>query len=355
MDRLTLRRPDDWHLHLRDGEMLRAVLPYTAASFGRAIAMPNLKPPVTTAAAAARYRDQILEAGAGLDFQPLMTGYLTDTTDPDDVAAGFADEIWVAMKLYPANATTNSVHGVTDLAHVMPVLQRMTDIGMPVLLHGEVTHSDVDIFDREAVFVDTVLAPLLAELPTLKVVLEHVTTAHAAEFVASANHPIAATITPHHLWWNRNALFAGGLRPHAYCLPILKRETDRRALRAAATSGSPRFFLGTDSAPHRVGDKEKDCGCAGVFCAPVALAAYAQVFEEEAALDKLEGFASLHGPAFYGLDPSASTLTLERNPWTAPDFIDVDGARVRSFLSGQTLQWQIPVYNAAMTTERPQA
>jgi dihydroorotase len=340
--RLTLRRPDDWHCHLRDGEMLGAVVHATASDFGRAIAMPNLRPPVVRAVDARAYRQRIEEVvSSEVRFSPLMTGYLTDRTDPDDVAAGFLDGSWVAMKLYPAGATTNSDSGVTSVGRVMPVLERMAAIGMPLLVHGEVTTPGIDIFDREKLFIDEILTPLVEALPRLKVVLEHVTTAHAVTFVEGTTATVAATITPHHLWWNRNALFAGGLRPHAYCLPILKREEDRQALRRAATSDSGRFFLGTDSAPHRVGDKERDCGCAGVFCAPSALAAYATVFEEEGALDRLEAFASLNGPRFYGLEPGSGQITLERTPWHVPEYVQVGDTEVLCFLGGETLPWRV--------------
>lgn len=333
---LVLRRPDDWHLHLRDGEMLAAVAPHSRA-FGRVIAMPNLSPPITTVAAAAAYRERIEAAG----LRPLMTCYLTDRADPGELARGFCEGVWVAAKLYPAKATTNSEHGVTDVAQVMAALERMAEIGMPLLVHGEVTDPDVDVFDREAAFLDRVLGPLCARLPSLKVVLEHATTREAVAFVQSAPRHVAATLTPHHLWWNRNALFDGGLRPHAYCLPVLKRERDRLALRAAATSGDPRFFAGTDSAPHAVARKEQDCGCAGVFCAPTALAAYAQVFEDEGALDRLEGFLSLHGAAFYGLPPSEERVALLREPWTPPVVVPAAEGGVRVFLGGEVLRWRV--------------
>ena len=273
---LTIRRPDDWHVHLRDGDMMRAVMPYTARQFARAIVMPNLSPPVTDVAKTAAYRDRILAAvPQGLDFTPLMTAYLTDDTDGDELARGFAQGVFTAAKLYPAHATTGSAHGVTDVAHIMPALAKMQDIGMPLLIHGEVTDSTVDIFDREAVFIDRILRGLVRDLPELKIVFEHITTQQAVQFVESSGANIAATITPQHLHINRNAMFAGGIRPHAYCLPVAKREVHRLALRKAATSGSPKFFLGTDSAPHAVDAKESACGCAGIFNAPFAIESYA--------------------------------------------------------------------------------
>jgi dihydroorotase len=341
-DRITLIRPDDWHVHLRDGAMLAAVARYTAAQFARAIIMPNLVPPVTSVDAARAYRRRILEAlPAGSDFQPLMTCYLTDATRADEVEAGFRDEVWVATKLYPAKATTNSAHGVTDLARVMPVLERMAAIGMPLLIHGEVTDPDVDIFDREAVFIDRVLVPLRRDLPELRIVVEHITTEEAAAYVAESADGIGATITPHHLTINRNALFAGGLRPHAYCLPVAKRERHRQALRAAAASGNPRFFLGTDTAPHPIHDKERDCGCAGIFCAPAALEVYATVFDEMRALDRLEGFASLNGPAFYRLPVNRGTVTLERAGLPVPEKLAEDVGGLHPFRGGETLEWRL--------------
>jgi dihydroorotase len=337
-DIITLRRPDDWHVHLRDGAMLRAVLPLTARVFARAIVMPNLSPPVTTVAAALAYRQRITTAlPPGADFTPLMTAYLTDATAPDEIMRGFAEGVWVAAKLYPANATTNSAHGVTDIAKIGDVLARMADIGMPLLVHGEVTDPAVDVFDRESVFLDRVLAPLLTRLPALKIVLEHVTTRAAVKFVEAAGPNLAATVTAHHLVINRNALFQGGLRPHLYCLPVAKREEDRLALRRAATSGNAKFFVGTDSAPHPIKDKECDCGCAGIFSAPNALEIYARVFEEENALDRFEAFASLNGPHFYGMKVNDSTITLKRGQQTVAQEI----ASVRPFLAGQKLSWQI--------------
>jgi len=339
---LTLRRPDDWHLHLRDGTMLAAVLPFTARSFGRAIVMPNLTPPVTSVDAARAYRDRILKAlPAGLSFTPLMTAYLTDASDPREIARGHAEGIFVAAKLYPAHATTNSAFGVTDIRKIDRVLERMAEIGMPLLVHGEVTALDVDIFDRETIFIDRVLAPLIERLPALKIVFEHITTKAAADFVSKAGATLAATVTAHHLVINRNALFAGGLRPHMYCLPVAKRERDRLALRQAAISGNPKFFLGTDSAPHRVADKECDCGCAGIFSAPAALETYARVFDEENALDRLEAFASLNGPRFYGLKPNEETVTLKRENWVVPKEVGTEMGPIRPFLAGEILGWKI--------------
>lgn len=342
--RITLRRPDDWHLHLRDGPMLRAVLPFTAARFARAIVMPNLVPPVATVAAAAAYRGRILDAlPEGACFEPLMTCYLTDGTDPDELAAGLRDGAWVAAKLYPAHATTNSAHGVSDVRAIRRCLERMERIGMPLLVHGEVTDPDIDIFDREAVFLERVLAPLLREHEGLRVVLEHVTTAAGAAFVEDGGGRLGGTITVQHLMLNRNAMLVGGIRPHLYCLPILKTEADRRALRVAATSGSPRFFLGTDSAPHAVSAKECACGCAGCFTAPTALELYAQVFEEEGALDRLEAFASLNGPAFYGMAANGDVVTLVREPWRVPGEVAVAGEvrAVRPFMAGEEVGWRL--------------
>ncbi|MEA1072703.1 dihydroorotase [Sphingomonas sp. LY160] len=338
---ITIRRPDDWHVHFRDGAMLAQVAPYTARTFARAIVMPNLSPPVTTVAAAAAYRSRILEATAGHDFTPLMTAYLTDESDPDELARGHAEGVWVAAKLYPAGATTNSSHGVTDIARVSAVLARMEAIGMPLLVHGEVTNGDVDIFDREAVFIDRVLTGIVRDFPALKIVFEHITTRDAAQFVADAPATVAATITPQHALLNRNALFAGGLRPHAYCLPVVKREEHRLAVRQAAVSGSPKFFLGTDTAPHNVGAKESACGCAGLFNAPFAIEAYARIFDEEGAIDRLEGFASLHGPAFYGLPVNEGSITLTRTPATVPERIGEGELAVVPFLAGETLDWSV--------------
>ena len=335
-DTITIRRPDDWHVHLRDGDMLAMVAPYTARQFARAIIMPNLAPPVTSVAQAAAYRDRII-AAVRADFTPLMTAYLTDQANPDELAHGHAEGIWVAAKLYPAGATTNSASGVTDIANLRPALARMEAIGMPLLVHGEVTDPDIDIFDREAVFIDRILTGLIADFPALKIVFEHITTKQAAQFVADAPVTIAATITPQHLHLNRNALFDGGLRPHAYCLPVLKREEHRLAVRAAATSGSPKFFLGTDSAPHARDAKESACGCAGIFNAPYALESYAAVFDEEGALDRFEGFASEHGPGFYGLPLNDGTVILTRADQPVPDRI----GDLTPFHAGQSLGWRL--------------
>ena len=340
---LTIRRPDDWHVHLRDGSMLRDVAQHSARQFARAIVMPNLSPPVTTVAAAEAYRARIVAAlPDGVDFTPLMTCYLTDAADAREIVSGYEAGSWAACKLYPANATTNSAHGVTDVAAIRPVLDAMQRAGMPLLIHGEVTDPDIDIFDREAVFIDRVLVPLLRDFPALKVVMEHITTADAADFVRDAGAQVAATITPQHLHLNRNALFAGGLRPHAYCLPVVKRERHRLAIRAAAVSGSPKFFLGTDSAPHGVGAKESACGCAGIFNAPFALESYLQVFEEEGALDRFEGFASEHGAHFYGLPLNEGTMTLVRDGVDVPREI----AGVVPFHAGERLRWRALVSDA---------
>ena len=336
---LTIRRPDDWHVHLRDGDMLRAVAPYTARQFARAIVMPNLVPPVTTPEAAADYRDGIVEA-AGPGFTPLMTCYLTDESRPDEIARGFEQGIWVAAKLYPAGATTNSASGVTDIRNIYPTLARMAEIGMVLCVHGEVTDPDVDVFDREAVFIDRILSRLVEDFPALKIVLEHITTADAVDFLRG-RETVAATVTPQHLLMNRNALFAGGLRPHAYCLPVAKREKHRLAVREAATSGDPNIFLGTDSAPHARSAKESACGCAGIFNAPFALEIYASVFEAEGKLDRLEGFASVNGPRFYGLPLNQGTITLERGEATVPERIESGGIELIPFLAGETLGWKL--------------
>ena len=341
-DSITIRRPDDWHVHLRDGAMLRAVLGWTAGQFARAIIMPNLVPPVTTPEAAAAYRARILAAlPEGADFQPLMTCYLTDATEPEAVERGHREGIWVAAKLYPAGATTNAHHGVTDIGRIHAVLDRMERIGMPLLVHGEVTDPAVDIFDREQVFVDTILPRLLRDHPGLKIVLEHVTTAEAADVVRAHAPRLAATITPHHLLINRSSIFQGGLRPHLYCLPVAKRERHRLALRRAATGGEACFFLGTDTAPHPAGAKEAACGCAGCFVGPTALQCYTQVFDEEGALEKLEGFASLNGPRFYGLPANEARITLLRRPAQAPAEISVEADRVVVFRGGEELAWSL--------------
>jgi len=322
--------------------MLQAVLPYTAHQFARAIVMPNLSPPVTNVAEGLAYRSRIEAAiPAGMDFTPLIVAYLTDNSDADEIARGHADGVFTACKLYPAHATTNSAHGVTDIRNIMPVLERMQEIGMPLLVHGEVTDPTTDIFDREAIFIERILAPLSRQLPALKIVFEHITTADAADFVASAPDNVAATITPHHLHINRNAMFAGGIRPHAYCLPVAKREQHRLAIRKAAVSGSPKFFLGTDSAPHARHTKEAACGCAGIFNAPYALESYATAFDEDGALDRLEGFASEFGPRFYGLPLNSGTVTLERHPLQVPDRIAADGAELVPFHAGEAIGWRL--------------
>ena len=333
---LTIRRPDDWHVHLRDGEMLKRVAPYTARQFARAIIMPNLAPPITTVEAAAAYRDRIL-AAAGDGFTPLMTAYLTDDISPDEIARGFEEGLWIAAKLYPAGATTNSASGVTDVRNIYPVLERMQAIGMVLCVHGEVTDPQVDVFDREAVFIERVLLSVTRDFPELKIVFEHITTAEAAAFVEQGGANIGATVTPQHLIINRNAIFAGGLRPHAYCLPVAKREKHRLAVRAATVSGSPKFFLGTDSAPHSREAKESACGCAGIFNALFALESYATVFDEEGALDRFEAFASENGPRFYGLPLNEGSVTLERASTEVPGEI----AGIVPFHAGETLRWKM--------------
>ncbi|MEO0031917.1 MAG: hypothetical protein RIS94_1675 [Pseudomonadota bacterium] len=341
---LTIRRPDDWHVHLRDGALLAGVVPHTARQFARAIVMPNLSPPMTDAAGVAAYRARILAAlPQGSDFTPLMTLYLTDHTDPDEVARGYGDGVFVAAKLYPAHATTGSAHGVTDIANIYPVLERMQAIGMPLLIHGEVTSADVDVFDREAVFIERTMRQLVQDLPGLKIVFEHITTEEAAQFVLSAGPNVAATITPQHLHINRNAMLVGGIRPHAYCLPVAKREKHRLALRKVATSGSEKFFLGTDTAPHAQHLKEAACGCAGIFNAPFALESYVTVFDDEGALDRFEAFASLNGPRFYGLPVNEGTVTLEKAPVEVPAVIDANGTAVVPFHAGETLRWRLKV------------
>lgn len=335
---LTLRRPDDWHVHLRDGEMLKAVVPYTARQFARAIVMPNLVPPVISVADAVAYRQRILEAlPEDSDFAPLMTCYLVDHADAAEIERGFGEGVFTAAKLYPAHATTNAAHGVTDVRTLYPALEAMQRIGMPLLVHGEVTDPDVDVFDREAVFIERVLSKVVSDLPELKVVFEHITTAEGVAFVEAAGANLAATVTPQHLIINRNALFAGGLRPHAYCLPVAKREQHRLAVRRAATSGSPKFFLGTDSAPHAVERKEADCGCAGIFNAPFALESYARVFEEEGALDRFEAFASENGPRFYGLPLNEGRVVLERVAVPVPETLPAAGSAIVPFHAGETL------------------
>jgi dihydroorotase len=339
-ERLTIRRPDDWHVHLRDGEMLEAVAPYTARQFARAIIMPNLSPPVTSVAAAEAYRSRII-AAAGPGFTPLMTLYLTDDADPAELARGHAQGVFTAAKLYPANATTNSAHGVTAVASIAAALETMQRIGMPLLIHGEVTDPDVDVFDREKVFIDRVFTRLVADFPELKMVFEHITTADAADFVLAQGPNVAATVTPQHLHINRNALFAGGLRPHAYCLPVAKREEHRLAVRRAATSGSPKFFLGTDSAPHVVEAKESACGCAGIFNAPFAIESYAAAFDEDGALERLEAFASENGPRFYGLPFNEDRIELERTAARVPASLLAAGSALVPFHAGETLGWRL--------------
>jgi dihydroorotase len=342
MNTLTIPRPDDWHLHLRDGAMLAAVLPHTAARFARAIVMPNLRPPVTTTAAALAYRDRILAAlPPAASFEPLMTLYLTDNTSPAEIERARASGVVKAVKYYPAGATTNSDLGVTDMARTEETLAAMADAGLPLLVHGEVTDADVDVFDRERVFIERLLAPLAQRLPALRIVLEHVTTADGVAFVRDGREGLAATITPQHLMLNRNALFEGGLRPHRYCLPVLKAEAHRRAVLEAALSGSPRFFLGTDSAPHARHTKENACGCAGIYSAHAGIELYAEAFDEAGRLDRLEGFASRHGPAFYGLPVNTSTLTLRREAWIPPAGYPVGDDELVPFRSGEKIAWTI--------------
>lgn len=341
-DRLVIRRPDDWHVHLRDGPMLAAVTKFTARQFARAIVMPNLDPPITTVAAAEAYRSRIVAAlDPGLSFTPLMTCYLTDDIEPTEVKTGFASGVFTACKLYPAHATTNSSHGVTNFRNIYPVLEVMQTIGMPLLLHGEVTDRHVDIFDREAVFIERILSRLIYDFPALKIVFEHITTEEAATFVAAGPPTLAATITPHHLDFNRNAMFDGGIRPHFYCLPVAKREHHRLALRKAATSGSSKFFLGTDSAPHAVQDKESACGCAGIFSAAHALESYAMVFEEEGALDKFEAFASENGPQFYGLPLNQDQIALIRIGQSVPNRLTFTATEIVPFHAGARLTWRM--------------
>ncbi len=339
---LTIRRPDDWHLHLRDGAMLQAVLPHTAAHFARAIIMPNLVPPVVRGADATAYRDRIMAAlPDGADFTPLMTLYLTEDTDPEDVAAAHASGLITAVKLYPAGATTNSASGVANFDNVAQVLEKMAEIGLPLCTHGEVTDPSVDIFDREAVFIDRVLDPIRRTHPDLRVVMEHITTSDAVDYVKSSDTNLAATITTHHLVINRNHILAGGIKPHYYCLPVAKREQHRLALRAAATSGDTRFFLGTDSAPHTDANKLLPCGCAGCFTAPNTLSILAEVFEQEGALNRLEGFTSLHGPAYYRLPVNETSITLERSAPSYPDHIPTEDGPVTVFDPDMPLNWRV--------------
>ena len=344
MQTITIKRPDDWHVHLRDGDMMQAVLPYTAKDFGRAIIMPNLIPPVTTTAMAQAYRDRILSTlPKGADFTPLMVLYLTEDTDPADVRAGFESGLITSVKLYPAGATTNSASGVRNMDNIMPVLEVMAQIGMPLCVHGEVTDPAIDIFDREEAFIDKVLDPLGRRLPELRVVFEHITTKQAADYVSQASRALGATITTHHLMINRNAYLAGGIKPHYYCLPVAKRESHRKALMAAAISGDPRFFLGTDSAPHSDPNKLQECGCAGIFTAPNTMACLAQIFEDEGALDKLEGFTSLHGPAFYRLPVNEADMVLARtdSPVTFPPMIETAEGPVTIFDPMRPIYWQV--------------
>lgn len=341
-DSIRLRKPDDWHLHLRDGEALSTTVAHSARSFGRAIIMPNLVPPVSTVEAALAYRQRILQAvPAGESFDPLMTLYLTDGLATVEIEKAAASNEVQAVKYYPAGATTNSENGVTRIDKVYPVLEKMAELGLPLLLHGEVTSSEIDIFDREQAFIDDILAPLLQRIPELKIVLEHITTKQAVDFVNSQDDNVAATITAHHLLYNRNHLLAGGVRPHFYCLPILKRNIHQQALLAAATSGSPKFFLGTDSAPHYREKKETDCGCAGIYTAPAAMELYTEVFEEQGALDKLEIFSSLSGPAFYGLPANEEHITLHRQPWTMPAAFPLANSTVVPVRANETIHWTL--------------
>ena len=342
MQEITLHRPDDWHIHLRDGDFLGRTVADASKQFARAIVMPNLVPPVRNAKEADSYRQRILQhVPAGASFEPLMVLYLTDTTSADDIHQAHAAGFIKAVKLYPAGATTNSDSGVTDLRHCKAALAAMQEVGMPLLVHGEVTSSDIDIFDREKVFIDMVLRPLIAEFPQLKVVLEHITTADAVAFVESAPANIAATITAHHLLYNRNDMLAGGIRPHYYCLPILKRNTHQQALLKAATSGNPKFFLGTDSAPHAVEKKETSCGCAGCYTAYAAIELYAEAFETAGALDKLDSFASQFGPAFYGLPANQSTITLRKQSWFMPESLDFGPTQLKPLRANETISWQL--------------
>ncbi|MGE6468136.1 dihydroorotase [Serratia proteamaculans] len=339
---LKIRRPDDWHIHLRDDDMLKTVLPYTSQVFGRAIVMPNLAPPITTVAAAHAYRDRILAAvPQGHDFTPLMTCYLTNSLDATELVNGFEQGVFTAAKLYPANATTNSSHGVSDVKAIYPLFEQMQKIGMPLLIHGEVTDAAVDIFDREAHFIEQVMEPIRQQFPELKIVFEHITTKEAAQYVQEGNRFLGATITPQHLMFNRNHMLVGGIRPHLFCLPILKRNIHQDALRKAVASGSDRFFLGTDSAPHAKHRKESSCGCAGVFNAPNAIPAYASVFEQLGALEHLEAFCSLNGPRFYGLPVNADFIELQRVPTIQPEEIAMGNETVVPFLAGESLSWSV--------------
>lgn len=342
MNHITITRPDDWHLHVRDNAYLADVVPHTAAKFARAIIMPNLKPPVTTVAQAMAYRERILAAlPAETTFDPLMVLYLTNNTSADEIIAAHACPNVHAVKYYPAGATTNSDAGVTDIKNAYPALEKMQELGLPLLVHGEVTDPTVDVFDREQVFIDTVLQPLLKDFPELKIVLEHITTRHAVDFVTAASNNIAATITVHHLLYNRNAMFKGGMNPHYYCLPILKREIHRQALISAATSGSKKFFLGTDSAPHAQSNKETSCGCAGIYSAHAAIELYTEVFDNANALDKLEGFASFNGADFYDLPRNTSTITLDKTSWQVPDSYTFAEEKLVPLRAGETVHWKI--------------
>jgi dihydroorotase len=343
-ERITIRKPDDWHLHVRDGAMLKAVLPFTAAHFGRAICMPNLVPPVLTVKDAVAYRQRVLAAlPEGSKFQPLMTCYLTDNTDPDDVEAGFRDGVFTAVKMYPAHATTNSAYGVTDFQKINRVLARMEKIGMTFLIHGEEADPDTDIFDREAVFIERRLTPMVRDFPGLRIVLEHVSSREGVEFVRAHHPQVAATVTPYHLMLTRTDWLGYGNRPYMYCMPVIKRREDRDAIRKAATSGHPAFFLGTDSAPHPLSRKLNTVGVPGIFNAPVAIESYAQVFAEENTLDKLEAFASLNGPKHYRLPVNTETIVIERTAWTAPEQVKVDGPDEKALVhrGGETIQWKV--------------
>jgi dihydroorotase len=342
INQLTIIRPDDWHVHLRDGVMMQAVLQHTAQQFARAIVMPNLKDPVTTTAQAIAYRSRIVSSlPAGSTFTPLMTLYLTDKTSAQEIQQAFDSGVVHGVKLYPAGATTNSSAGVSDLKHCTAALDAMQKVGMPLLVHGEVTDSEIDIFDREAVFIDRVLQPLRKQFPELKVVLEHITTRDAVQYIEEAEGSVGATLTAHHLLYNRNALFKGGIQPHFYCLPILKKEKHRLALLAAATSGNKRFFLGTDSAPHARGAKESACGCAGCYTALHAMSLYTRVFEQTASLDRLEAFASFHGADFYGLPRNTETVTITRSPWVVPEEIPIGAISLIPLNAGQTMEWAL--------------
>jgi dihydroorotase len=340
-DTLTITRPDDWHIHFRDGAAMQSVLPDTTRVFGRAIAMPNLRPPVVNVADAMAYRGRLLAAAAGTSFEPLMTLYLTDNTTPEEIRRARASGFVHAVKYYPAGATTNSDSGVTELTRAYPAIAAMEEVGMPLLLHGEVVDPEVDVFDREAVFIERHLTRLLRDFPKLKIVLEHITTRQAAEFVTAAPANVAATITVHHLLYNRNAMFNGGIRPHLFCLPVLKREQHRQALVAAAISGNPKFFLGTDSAPHAVGAKETACGCAGIYSAHAAIELYAEAFEDAGALDRLEAFASFYGADFYGLPRHTDTLTLKRESWDAPASLRLGDETLVPLRAGETIRWRV--------------